>query len=106
MARKNGSSKPVPQDLPAMEGPGVGILKDKKLDQLAGKLDTLREEKSKLAEDITQVEKSAHERMCELEIKQYRYGDRLMFINPGKDHVKTKAVKSDGVDEDDDPSDN
>lgn len=80
-----------------MEGPGVGQVKDRVLERLGGKLDDLRDQRATLAEQITQAEKTAVERMKEKGLSRYRYGDREMILKPGSDHIKCKEVKGDGA---------
>ena len=84
-------------DLPAMEGPGVGQVKDRVLERLGGELDDLRDKKATLAEKITQTEKNAVERMKEKGLSRYRYGDREMILKPGNDHITCKEVKGNGA---------
>lgn len=95
-------SRAEAKELPGIEGPGVAPFKDSALTKLGGKLDDLRDQRATLAEQITQAEKSAVERMIELGISRYRYGDREMILKPGNAHVKTKEVKGDNSDDGED----
>lgn len=81
------------EDLPGIEGPGVGRVKDKMLDRLGGEIDDLREKRADLSEDITNVEKQIVARMKEKKLTVYFFGDREMRITPGTDHIKTKQRK-------------
>lgn len=92
------ATRPKADDLPGMDGPGVAPFKDSALTKFGGRLDDLRDQRATLTEEITQVEKNAVERMVELKISRYRYGDREMILRPGSAHVKTKEVKGDGAD--------
>lgn len=73
--------------------PGVGIVKNKKLDALADKFTELRDEKAALAEQMTATEGKIIEEMWASGIKIYRYADREVRVKDGKAHVKVKAVK-------------
>lgn len=81
------------EDLPGVEGPGVGTTKDKKLDALADAFTEKRDEKAKLATEMTSIESKIIDRMQELKLTIYRYADREVRITYGKNHVKVKAVK-------------
>jgi hypothetical protein len=80
-------------DLAGVEGPGVSIPKDKKLDKLADEFTDLRDSKAKMAEEMTAIETKIVERMVELEISLYRYADREVRVKQGKVHVKVKTVR-------------
>jgi len=97
-ARRNGRAKAV--DLPGMNGPGVEQVSDKKLDKLGDDFISIRDDKAKLAEELTAIEAKALERMAELGITRYRFSDQEMVLTPGKSHVKIKTVKAEGVEED------
>lgn len=73
--------------------PGVGVVKDKKLDALADKFAELRDEKADLATKMTKVEQDIIERMVEIKCRIYRYDDREVKIKDGKPHVKVKSIK-------------
>jgi hypothetical protein len=96
-ARRNGRPKAV--DLPGMKGPGVEQVSDKKLDKLGDDFISIRDDKAKLAEELTAIEAKALDRMAELGITRYRFSDQEMILTPGKTHVKIKTVKSEGVEE-------
>lgn len=74
--------------------------KDKKLESLADKYADLRDEKAKLAEEMTALEGKVIERMQEIKFSTVRYADRLITIKQGKAHIKIKTVTNDGADED------
>ncbi len=74
-------------------GPGIAPEKHPDLDKLGDKLSDLREDKSKLAEEITAVEKRALDRMTELQLTTYRFRDMEMSVKPGNPHVKIKSVQ-------------
>ena len=97
-ARRNSRAKAV--DLPGMKGPGVEQVSDKKLDKLGDDFISIRDDKAKLAEELTAIEAKALERMAELGITRYRFSDQEMVLTPGKSHVKIKTVKAEGVEED------
>ena len=86
------SKKPKQDDMP-FEGPGIAPVKHRDLDKLGDQLSDLREDKSKLAEKITEVEKKALERMTELTLTPYRFRDMEMSVKPGNPHVKIKSVQ-------------
>jgi exonuclease VII large subunit len=77
-------------------GPGVGIVKDSKLNALADEFVELRDEKAKMAEQMTAIEAKILDRMQEKGIKVFRYADKQVSIKDGKAHVKIKQVKVDG----------
>ncbi len=80
-------------DLPGIEGPGVALPEDKVLDKLGDKYIDLRDQKAKLAEEITALDKKAVERMTELNITRYRFGDQEMFVKQGDPHIKIRTVE-------------
>ena len=86
-------ARPKNQELPGMVGPGVEKFTDKKLDKLGDEFVDLRDQKAKLAEEMTAVEAKILDRMTECDIINYRFSDQLMFVKPGKNHVKIKTVK-------------
>ena len=89
-------AKPEQEEIP-MEGKGVASVKDKKLNTLADDFIDKRDEKAKLAEDMTAIESKIIDRMKEIDCTLYRYADREVRIEPGKNHVKIKTVKNEGV---------
>jgi hypothetical protein len=89
--------RPKTKDLPGIEGPGVGQTADKKLDKLGDEFIDVRDQKAKLAEQLTGIETKAAERMGELGITRYRFSDQEMFLKPGKTHIKVKTVKNEGA---------
>jgi hypothetical protein len=76
-----------------MEGPGVALPKDKVLDKLGDKYIELRDKKAKLAEEITALDKKAVDRMTEMGITRYRFGDQEMIVKPGATHIKVRSVQ-------------
>lgn len=74
------------------EAPGVGIVKDKKLDALADKFTELTAERANVSEQITATESKILDRMAEVGIRVYSYGDRVVKIKDGKPHVKVRQV--------------
>lgn len=78
-----------------MEGVGVAPVKDKKLEALGYHFIELRDQKSELTEGMTAEEVKIKDRMKELGIVVYRFGDQIMTIKDGKAHVKIKTVKGD-----------
>lgn len=89
--------RPKPLELPAMEGVGVELPKDKTLDNLGDKFISIRDEKATLATKLSDLEKKIIERMGEKGLKSYRFGDQEMEVKETKLHVKVKSVKVDGV---------
>lgn len=73
--------------------PGVGIVKDKKLDALADAFTEARDEKAALATKMTEIEGKIIERMQTVKILVYKYADREVKIRAGKAHIKVKTVK-------------
>ncbi len=88
MAKAKQSEMPI-------EGPGVSVMKDKKLDSLCDKFIDLRDSKAKLAEKIGETEVQILDRMGELKITKHRFADQLAEIKIGKDHVKIRTVTAD-----------
>lgn len=84
-----------------MQGPGVEVPKFKDIDRLADRFETKLEERSKISEDITELEKKIAEAMETHGITKYRYRDQEVILKTGKTHVKIKTVKSEGVDPED-----
>lgn len=80
-----------------MQGPGVEVPKFKDIDRLADRFETKLEERSKISEDITELEKKIAEAMETHGITKYRYRDQEVILKTGKTHVKIKTVKSEGV---------
>lgn len=92
--RRGRPAKLKPQDLPAMDGPGVAVVKDKKLDALCDEFVEVRDEKAALAEKLGELEAQILDRMVELEITVHKFSDQVATIKPGKNHVKIKTVKT------------
>lgn len=84
-----------------MQGPGVEVPKFKDIDRLADRFETKREERSKISEDITELEKKIAEAMKEHGITKYRYRDQEVILKTGKTHIKVRTIKSEGVEPDD-----
>lgn len=80
-------------------GAGVGLVKDKKLTKLGDEFIDKRDSKADLAKEMTALETKIKDRMAELNIEVYRFGDQEMRIELGKAHVKVKTVKNEGVEE-------
>lgn len=90
--------RPKQNEIP-LEGKGVAPVKDKKLDTLADDFVDKRDEKAKLAEEMTAIEAKIIDRMKEIGAELYRYADREVRIEQGKAHVKIKTVKNEGAEE-------
>lgn len=90
-------SRPKPQDLPGVEGPGVSVPKHKDLDRLGDKFIEIRDAKAKLAGDLTKQEQKIAELMLEKGISKYQFADQEIIVKQGKVHIKIKTVKADGV---------
>lgn len=93
--------RPKAIDLPGVEGPGVSPVKHKDLDKLGDEFIDLRDQKSKLAEEMTGIQTKIIDKMIEKEIKKYRFSDQEIEIIDGKRKVKVKTVKVDSADGDD-----
>ncbi len=83
------------------EQPGVGVVKDKRLNSLADSFCDDRDAKAELATKMTATEAKIIERMQELGVTIFRYSDREVRLKAGKNHVKVKTVKVDGEGEGD-----
>ncbi len=94
MARKN---KEQVIDLPGIKGEGVELPSDKVLDKLGEKYIDLRDQKAKLAEEITALDKKAVERLAELGWQRYRFRDQEMFVKQGDPHIKIRTVEVGGA---------
>lgn len=92
------AKRPKEEDLPGVEGPGVAPVKDKRLEGLADDFVEDRDAKSELAEKMTATEAKIIDRMLELNIREFKYADKVVRIKPNKTHVSVKTVTNDGVD--------
>ena len=95
MAKQERTPRPKVQDLPGVDGPGVGQKKDKKLEELGDKFIDVRDEKAELATELTKLEALILDRMTVLGMDEFRFGDQIMVQKKGKTHVKIKTVKVD-----------
>lgn len=86
------AKRPRQEEMP-IEGAGVSQKKDKKLEELGYEFIEARDEKAKLATEMTALETKMKDRMAVLGISVYKFGDQEMRIDPGKSHVKIKTVK-------------
>lgn len=89
------SKRPKQGDLPGVEG-----IKDKKLKALGDEFIDLRDNKAQLAKDMTACEAKIMDRMEELDLRVFVFGDQEMRIDPGKRHVKVKTIQNEGQSED------
>lgn len=100
--------KPVTQDLPGVEGPGVSLPKFKDLDRLGDKFTSVRDEKAELAAKLGDIEASIAAKMVEHGLTKYKFSDQEIILKPGKTHIKIKTVKAvsdeDGADSADNES--
>ena len=96
--------RPAQEEIP-MEGKGVAPVTDKKLTKLGEDFIDKRDSKATLAEEMTGLETKIKDRMAEVGIEVYRFGDQEMRIKLGKAHVKVKTVKNEGADEEPGDSD-
>jgi len=82
------------KQLDALEdaAPGVGVVKDRKLNALADEFTEKRDAKAELAEQMTGIETKILDRMDEIGVKVFRYADRIVSIKDGRRHVKIKQV--------------
>lgn len=81
-------------------GKGVGVVKDKKLTKLGDEFIEKRDQKAQLATELTALETKIKDRMAELGISIYRFGDQQMEITLGKSHVKVKTIKVEDTSDD------
>lgn len=89
-----------------ISGPGVAPVKDRKLDSLCDKFVELKDNRATITEEIGDTEAMILDRMGELGIKVHKFGDQIATIKDGKRHVKTKLIRTDnGEVEDDDKED-
>jgi len=82
------------QELPAMEGPGVGVVKDKALDSLGDEFIEVRDKKALLATELGTLEEKILDRMKTKGMTTYRFGDQEIVFKPGNDHIKIKTIKT------------
>lgn len=90
-------TRPKAQDLPNMDGPGVGVEKFKDLDRLGDKFIEIRDEKAALATKLRDTERKLAELMADKGITRYRFGDQEIVIKIGATHIKIKTIKVDGA---------
>lgn len=88
------SVRPKQGELPGVEG-----IKDKKLRALGDEFIELRDSKAELAKDMTACEAKIMDRMKELDLRVFVFGDQEMRITDGKKHVKVKTIKNEGQEE-------
>lgn len=74
--------------------PGVGVVRDKKLNSLADDFTDKRDEKASLAAEMSAIEAKILDRMDEIGVKVFRYADRIVSIRDGKRHVRIKQVSA------------
>src|SRR5260370_1083147 len=86
-------TRPKQSDLGGIEGEGVAPVRHKDLDKFRDQLEDLQDRRASLTEKITTLEKRTLERMTELGINRYRFGEKEMLIKPGNPHVKIKQVR-------------
>lgn len=87
--------RPLPQDLPGVEGPGVSPPKFKDIDRIADQFVEVRDEKAELATKLGELEKKIIEKMGEHGLDKYRFSDQEIIVKHGKNKVKIKTVKVD-----------
>ena len=92
-AKARRQRRPHVQDLPNMVGDGVALKQFKELDKLGETFIDLRDDKAKLAEELTGVEKNILDAMIKHGLTRYTFSDQEMLIKPGATHVKIKTVK-------------
>ena len=92
-------AKAKQEDIPGVEGVGVSIVKDKKLEALADAYVEDRDEKAEIAERMTGTETKIVGRMVELGITTFKYADKVVTIKKGAVHVKVKTVKNEGAED-------
>lgn len=89
------------EDLPAMDGPGVGKIKDKRLESLADEHVDVKSRKAELASELTAIDGKIIDRMIEIGVKVFTYSDKRVKIVEGKDKVSVVTVET-GDDDDKD----
>jgi hypothetical protein len=89
--------RPTAQELPGVEGPGVGRVKDKILDRLSDEFIEIRDDKAALAGKLSKVEAKIADRMVELGITKYAFSDQMVEVKQGKVRIKIKTVKAESV---------
>lgn len=88
------SRRPRQGDLPGVEG-----VKDKKLKALGDEFIDLRDNKAELAKEMTACEAKIQDRMKELDLSVFVFGDQEISIKAGKNRVKIKTIKTEGHEE-------
>lgn len=88
------ASRPKQEEIDLGADPGVGQVKDKKLERLGYEFIETRDQKAELAEKLGEIETKIFDRMGELDLRVYRFGDQELSIKDGKRHCKVKTVKT------------
>ena len=86
-------ARPKALELPGVEGEGVSLPTDKRLEKLGNDFIECRDAKAAQAETLTKIEAKILDRMNELKITSYRFHDQVMEIKEGRVHIKIKTVK-------------
>jgi hypothetical protein len=92
------AKRPKQEEIP-LEGKGVAPVTDKKLTKLGEDFIDKRDAKATLAEELTGLETKIKDRMAEIGVEVYRFGDQEMRIKLGKAHIKVKTIKNEGAEE-------
>src|ERR1700690_3227631 len=80
-----------------LKGKGVAATTDKKLIALGDQFIDRRDKRATTTTEMGNVEKDILKRMTVLGIQQFRFGDQLAVLSTGKQHIKIKTIKVEGV---------
>lgn len=95
--------RPKPQDLPAMDGPGVeGPAKFPDIEKAADKYIDIRDTRMTWTEKEVGAKAVLVEKMNAHNLSIYRFGDHQVEVSAGKLKVKVKNIGQDGEVEDND----
>lgn len=91
-------NKRAKQEEMPLKGTGVEVVTDKKLIALGDTFIESRDAKAELATKMTETEAMILNRMDELKLKVFRFGDQIVTAKTGSTHIKIKTVKAEGQD--------
>lgn len=92
-------TKPVTEDLPAMEGPGVGQKKIAKVEKAARMYVHLRDDAKELKEKLDIAKDVLVDALLEHDIKLYRHNDFEIEVTT-KHNVKIRGINDDEQNDD------
>ena len=90
------AKRPKQNEMP-IKGDGVEVTTDKELIAMGDKFIDQRDAKAQLTTELTKTEADILKRMAVLNLQRFRFGDQLAVLSTGKQHVKIKTVKNEGV---------